>query len=139
MVGKMSKLLSIKNAILTRSSKIPHLDLAVLAVAIATYVGLVWSRLSVWSIWFDEAFTAYINRFNFADIAHYTSTDMHPPFYYWLIKVWTSVFGTSDVGFRSLSMVLGVGIIILGFVLLKKLFSKRVAMLGVVLLALSPM
>ncbi len=117
----------------------PHIDMAVLVAAITAYIGLVGTRLSTWSIWFDEAFTAYIVRFNFADIAHYTGNDMHPPLYYWLIKVWTSVFGTTEAGFRSFSLVFGVVTIILGFLLLKKLFGRRSAILGVWLLALSPM
>lgn len=117
----------------------PHIDIAMLSAAVLAYLGLVGARLSTWSIWFDEAFTAYITRFNFADIAHYTGNDMHPPLYYWLIKAWTSVFGTNEIGFRSFSMVFGVVTIVLGFLLLKRLFSRRAAILGAWLLALSPM
>lgn len=114
-------------------------DISMLFAAILAYVGLVSARLSTWSIWFDEAFTAYITRFNFAEIAHYTGNDMHPPLYYWLIKVWTSVFGTNEIGFRSFSMVFGVVTIVLGFLLLRRLFSRRAATVGAWLLALSPM
>ena len=116
-----------------------YIDVAMLSTAVVAYIGLVGGRLSTWSIWFDEAFTAYIVRFDFADIAHYTGNDMHPPLYYWLVKIWTSIFGTSEAGFRSLSLVFGIAVIILGFLLLKKLFGRRTAMLGVWLLALSPM
>ncbi len=117
----------------------PHIDVAMLLSAILAYLGLVGARLATWSIWFDEAFTAYITRFNVSEIAHYTGNDMHPPLYYWLVKGWTSIFGTDEVGFRSFSMVFGVVTIILGFVLLKKLFNRRTAILGAWLLALSPM
>ena len=117
----------------------PHIDIAMLSAAILTYAGLAAARIASWSIWFDEAFTAYITRFNVAEIAHYTGNDMHPPLYYWLIKGWTSVFGTNEVGFRSFSLVFAIVTIILGFLLLKKLFSRQAAIIGVWLLALSPM
>lgn len=116
-----------------------YIDGVSLAAAAAAYVGIVATHISTWSIWFDEAFTAYIVRFNFIDIARYTATDVHPPLYYWLVKIWVSVWGTSEFAFRSFSMVCGVIAIVLGFMLIRKLFGKSAAMLGAWLMALSPM
>lgn len=117
----------------------PHIDLVGVIAAIAAYVGLVLTHISTWSIWFDEAFTAYIVRFNYAEIARYTATDVHPPLYYWVVKAWTSVWGTSELAFRSFSMVCGALTIVVAFVLLRKLFGKSVAVLGAWCMALSPM
>ena len=122
-----------------RISSLPHLDIAALIAAIIAYSTLVLSHIATWSIWFDEAFTAYIVRFNYLDIARYTATDVHPPLYYWLVKVWTSLWGTSELAFRSFSLVCGVIAIVLGFMLLRKLFGARAAMLGAWFMALSPM
>ncbi|MEO5948974.1 MAG: glycosyltransferase family 39 protein [Candidatus Saccharimonas sp.] len=122
-----------------RISSYPHIDIAALVLATSAYIGFVFAHISTWSIWFDEAFTAYIVRFDYADIARYTATDVHPPLYYWMIKAWTSLWGTSELAFRSFSMVCGVIAIVLGFVLLKKLFGKRAAVLGAWFIALSPM
>lgn len=122
-----------------RLESVHHLDIIGLVAAMTAYAGLVLSHISTWSIWFDEAFTAYLVRFSYADIAHYTATDVHPPLYYWVVKLWTSLWGTNELAFRSLSMVFGVVAIGLGFVLLRKLFGKRAAVLGAWLMALSPM
>jgi len=123
----------------SRIGSLPHLDIVALITAMLAYAGLVVSHITTWSIWFDEAFTAYIVRFNYIDIARYTATDVHPPLYYWLVKAWTSIWGTSELAFRSFSLVCGVVAIGLGFVLLKKLFGARAAMLGAWLMAISPM
>jgi uncharacterized membrane protein len=116
-----------------------YFDVASLLVAIGTYAGLVLSHIATWSIWFDEAFTAYIVRFDFLEIARYTATDVHPPLYYWVAKAWTMLFGTSELAFRSLSMVCGALAIAWGFVLICKLFGARAAVLGAWFMALSPM
>jgi mannosyltransferase len=33
------------------------------------------------------------------EIARRTAFDIHPPFYYWLLKGWVSLFGTGEIGF----------------------------------------
>ncbi len=45
------------------------------------------------SIWFDEAYGAYLMRYDFSEIARFTANDVHPPLYYWLLKVWQDLFG----------------------------------------------
>lgn len=115
------------------------LDVTVLLATVIAYSVQTFSTISHWSIWFDEAFSAYIVRFNFADIAHYTSLDVHPPLYYWTLKVWTSIFGTNELGFRSLSLFFGVIAIVFSFLLMKKLFGRKAAYISALLLAVSPM
>ncbi len=135
----MQKLHTLVKRTGARISSLPHLDIVALVAAMMAYAGLVLSHITTWSIWFDEAFTAYIVRFNYVDIARYTATDVHPPLYYWLVKAWTSMWGTSELAFRSFSMVCGIVAIVLGFILLRKLFGARAAAIGAWLMALSPM
>ncbi len=97
-----------------------------------------WGNINRWSIWFDEAFTAYINRFDFMQIVHYTALDVHPPLHYWLTKVWTSLFGVSEVGFRSLSLVFALVTLVGVYFLISRLFSKKQAIWAVGLVALAP-
>lgn len=110
-----------------------------LVVALIGYVLLAWHKLSYWSIWFDEAFSAYLTRFSYIGIAKYTSDDVHPPLFYWALKGWTSLFGWSDVSFRSLSIAFAVVAIIFAFLLAKRAFGRRVAAVVAFCLALSPM
>ncbi|MDN5275514.1 MAG: rane protein of unknown function [Candidatus Saccharibacteria bacterium] len=91
------------------------------------------------SIWFDEAFSAYITQFNFVDIARYTATDVHPPLYYWLLKSWELVFGDSALALRSLSVLFAMATGIIGYFLLKRFFGLRTAAVGLLLFVLSPM
>jgi mannosyltransferase len=116
-----------------------HLDMVVLATGIVIYATIVLSTTTQWSIWFDEAFSAYIVRFDLAAIAQYTAADVHPPMYYWILKGWTSLFGTTELGFRSLSLVCGAVAISFGFFIVKKLFNRRAAWISLLLLVISPM
>lgn len=114
-------------------------SLTALAVAIGGFLALTLTRLTASSIWFDEAFSAYITKYNLSEITHYTALDVHPPLYYWLLKGWTSLFGTSAIAFRSMSVFFGVITLILLFFLIKKLFNRKTAALSVFLVAISPL
>ncbi len=105
---------------------------------------IVYAVLSLWnitksSIWFDEAFGAYLIRFDFFEIAKYTAADVHPPMYYWLLKLWSMVFGDSEVALRSLSVLFGAIAIVFGYLLINKLFNKNAARLSLIFMVLSPM
>ena len=106
---------------------------------ISGFLSIVFLTISKASIWFDEAFSAYIIRFNFAEIWHYTSVDVHPPLYYFLLKIWSVFFGSSDFVLRSLSAFFGVLTIILAYFLVKRLYNKKIALLASSFLAISPM
>ena len=60
------------------------------------------------SLWSDEGNTWALLSRSFTQIARDAAADIHPPGYYWLLKVWSMVFGTSAVGMRSFSALLGV-------------------------------
>ena len=70
------------------------------------------------SIWFDESYSAYLIRGDFSDIWTLTASDVHPPFYYFCLKVWSLIFGYSDVSLRFMSVFLGALTIIILFYLL---------------------
>lgn len=105
---------------------------------------IIYAVLALWditksSIWFDEAFGMYLIRFDFWDVAKYTASDVHPPLYYWLLKLWTMLFGTNELAIRSMSVLFGVIAIIFGYLLIRKLFSKNAASLSLLFMVLSPM
>jgi 4-amino-4-deoxy-L-arabinose transferase-like glycosyltransferase len=117
----------------------PRFDWIFLGVALAVYIGLALFNIAKGSIWFDEAFSAYIIQFNFWDIARYTATDVHPPFYYWVLKIWASIFGHSELGLRSMSIFFGLVTAVFGYLLVLRKFGRRAALMGVAILALSPL
>jgi uncharacterized membrane protein len=48
------------------------------------------------SLWADEGNSAALAGRPFAVIAEQAALDIHPPLYYWLLKIWCSLFGQSD-------------------------------------------
>ena len=110
-----------------------------LGFIITIYSSIVIGNLTRWSIWFDEAFSAYIIRFDFGEIARLTAFDVHPPLYYWLLKLWTIAFGTSELAVRSMSLMFGIIAIIGFYVLIKRLFkSTNIALLASGFVAITP-
>ena len=117
----------------------PKLDWGVLLLGLAIFVTIALLNAPRASIWFDEAFSAYLIQFNFWDIARYTASDVHPPVYYWILKVWSELFGTTDLALRSLSIVFGAGVITTAFFLTRKLFGRLIAAVALLFLTVSPM
>jgi len=58
------------------------------------------------SLWLDEAVTANVIRnYGFMQIiSKFSPTDFHPPLYYLFIKLWTNVFGYSEIALRMPSV-----------------------------------
>jgi len=117
----------------------PKTDITILAIGLAVFLLIAGFNAPRASIWFDEAFSAYIAQFSFWDIARYTASDVHPPVYYWLLKVWVSMFGTTELAYRSLSMLFGAAAAAVAFSLSRKLFGRKVAWLSLLFIVLSPM
>lgn len=110
-----------------------------LVASIGVFLALTLSRLTLPSAWFDEGYSMYLMRYDLADLTHYTAIDVHPPLYYYLLKGWTSLFGGSVAVCRLLSVVLGVVVLVLVYLLIKKLFNRKSASLATLLVAISPM
>ena len=91
------------------------------------------------AIWYDEAYSAYLVRGDFVQIWNMTSIDVHPPFYYFCLKVWSLIFGTSDVALRSMSVFFAAIGIILAYFLLKRWFGAKAAAWGTFGLSLAPL
>ncbi|HRC27944.1 MAG TPA: glycosyltransferase family 39 protein [Candidatus Saccharimonas sp.] len=109
----------------------------ILGLAVASLISL--GNMSQWSVWFDEAFSAMIIHHNFFDIARYTAYDVHPPLYYWTLKLWTMLWGDGPIGLRSLSLVWLLLAICVLYVFVRNYFGRLAAALSVLLLATSPM
>ena len=66
-------------------------------------------------------------------------SESNPPLYYALAWGWTKVFGSGEVGIRSLSALLGTLTVPLGYPIGRQLASRRTGLLLTALLALNPM
>ena len=113
-------------------SKMAGLAILLLAVATRFY------RLGYQSLWSDEGNSLSLARAGFGEIAVRTAFDIHPPFYYWLLKIWVSLFGESEFGLRSLSATLGVLLVGLIYGLGRKWFGTQVGRAAALVAALAP-
>lgn len=115
------------------------LDAGAILASCAIFVAIACANVGRFSTWFDESFTHFLLKFGPLDIAKWTAEDVHPPLFYWLLKAWSCVFRSDIVAFRSFAIFWGVVAIVLAFFVAKKLFGRRVALLSLPLVALSPM
>jgi len=91
------------------------------------------------SLWLDEAIGALVvkNQTFLQILREFPLHDNHPPLYYITLKLWTDIFGYSEVALRSLSVLFGVLTIFLVYKI-GKLISPGLGILAALLLATSP-
>ncbi len=115
-----------------------------------------WSKVNIWiilvlglglrlialnqSFWMDEAITATVVK-NFSLIGVVTkfiASDTHPPLYYLILRIWSLIFGYSEISLRFPSVIFGVITI---FIVYKigLLFSKKTAYISAFLMAAAPL
>ncbi len=113
--------------------------LAIVAPALIGMLYLVLCFASIdQSIWFDESYSAYLIRFDFKDILNFTAADVHPPLYYFLLKIWSMIFGYTDFALRAMSALFGALAILFAYMWIKYKYGKAAAILGALFLAISP-
>lgn len=97
------------------------------------------ATLDARSFWFDEAATVRVLSGSFGQmldrIPAYEGT---PPLYYVLAWFWTQVFGTGEVGLRSLSVVFGTLTIPVAYAAARRAVSARAGLVAALLAAVSP-
>lgn len=92
------------------------------------------------SLWFDESYTAYLISGDFGEIWDLTALDVHPPLFYFALKIWSMIFGSADVALRAFSLFFGALAIILLFHLVRyKTRKLSLSALSALLVAICPM
>lgn len=96
-------------------------------------------------LWYDEAFAVLFSSKGPAAMIYGTlaseqgvAADVHPLLYYSLLWLWGGAFGTSPVVVRSLSVLIGVALVLTGYGLARSLFGRRVAAFAGIALVISP-
>ncbi len=95
---------------------------------------MLWQR----DFWYDEAFTGIITRMSWPEMWWMIFHDVHPPFYYYILKLWASMFDYSLFGLRSFSILMGMASVWSIYWIGKKLFSERVGLVSSFFMAVSP-
>lgn len=94
--------------------------------------------------WGDEILSLDITRTYLQDIKglfeYLKAVEIHPPLYYLLQNIWIKLFGISEFSIRFLSVLFGVGVIVLGYYAGKILFkSERIGLTAAFIIAILPM
>jgi hypothetical protein len=96
-------------------------------------------RLDSQPLWWDEGWTLYFATADIPTMIARTAIDIHPPFYYLILHLWTLVAGSSAISVRLFSVLLGVVSIPLIFVVGRRLFGVRVGIMAALAMALAPL
>ncbi len=90
--------------------------------------------------WYDEAFTGILIHQSWGDMFQSIVHDVHPPLYYWLLKIWSLGFGSSVLALRAFSVTCGVALIGTVFATLKAWHKDTVwpALIGALVITVSP-
>ena len=94
----------------TWDSSVLYCWIAIILVACLVYT----TGITHESIWFDEAYSAVMAGHSFSQIISLTAIDKHPPLYFLLLRVVSTVLGTSDWALRILSVAGAVALVALG-------------------------
>ncbi|MBS1251393.1 MAG: hypothetical protein MAG451_00426 [Anaerolineales bacterium] len=108
--------------------------LAVLLLAL----GLRVFRLDGQSLWYDEGTSVALAGRSLTTITRSSAADIHPPFYYYLLHGWTTLFGFSPTAVRALSAFTGTALVVLTWALGRRLFGSAVGLTAAFLAAVSP-
>ncbi len=95
-----------------------------LAVLLLAF-GLRFHKLEAQSFWNDEGNSARLSERAIPLIIEGTASDIHPPFYYLILRGWRELVGETELGLRSFSAFVGVGTVAVTLALGKELITKE--------------
>ncbi|MCB9076715.1 MAG: glycosyltransferase family 39 protein [Anaerolineaceae bacterium] len=95
-------------------------------------------RLGQQSLWYDETVSAFLAGQSIPDLIAHTARDIHPPGYYLLLHVWTVLAGNNEFSLAFFSVICGLLIIPLTYVLAYWLTNRPVALWSALLVTVSP-
>ncbi len=99
------------------------------------------ATLDVQSFWYDEAVTVGLVHLDFGSMLdHIPNSESTPPLYYVLAWLWTQLFGSGEVGIRSLSALFGTAAIPVFYLAARELArSERAGVAVAALAAFNPL
>jgi 4-amino-4-deoxy-L-arabinose transferase-like glycosyltransferase len=109
-----------------------------------TFLGLILRLINIKAepYWGDEVLSLDLTRhFNSISqlLTYLREVEFHPPLYYISLHYWIHWFGQGTMAVRSLSLIFGLGCIVLVYFLGKKIFqSEKVGLIAALILAVLP-
>lgn len=106
--------------------------LLLLAAALRFY------RLDAQSFWNDEGNSARLAERSLASITIGTASDIHPPLYYYALHFWRALLGQSEFALRALSVLCGLALVGLIYIIARRLFDEPAALVAALIAAVNP-
>jgi uncharacterized membrane protein len=97
-----------------------------------------WLRITLLdgqSLWWDEGISLHLATSTFAEIVVNRVTNIHPPLYFFLLKIWITLTGTTAFAARYFSVMASLTQMALVFALLRRWFGRKTAVIGLLLTA----
>lgn len=87
------------------------------------------------SLWWDEGISLHLATSSFAEIIANRIVNIHPPLYFFLLKIWVALTGTTVFAARYSSVLGSFLQMALVYAVLRRWFGRRVAAVGLVMTA----
>lgn len=110
----------------------------IFAALILLSVGIMVSLAFNNSVWFDEAYSTFMARQSYWGIIEQNLTDVHPPLYYFVLKLVTSLFGYHLFVMKLVSIAGVTATMVLGATRVRRLFGDRTGFWFILLLLCGP-
>lgn len=91
------------------------------------------------NVWYDEAYSLAMIKRSFGDILRITAEDVHPPLYYFGLKLFCAIGGDVLIMSKIFSIIPLVLMMVLGYVQIGKIFEKKTGLIFVAMMALMPL
>ena len=89
------------------------------------------------AVWWDEGWSVWVARQSLLQIAYQTGHDVHPPIYFWLLHLWRTASGDSELALRLLSALFGTLTVAATYLLGTAVANRRAGFLAALFLTLS--
>lgn len=90
------------------------------------------------AVWYDEAYSMAMIRHSFGEISMITAQDVHPPLYYFMLKIFTMPFGYSLAAAKIFSIIPLLLTLIIGYVKLSDIVNKKTGLMFCLMFAMLP-
>lgn len=100
--------------------KIDIVFASLLCVYALIWIILTYSRINNNAFWGDEAWTINFSNYSFGEIARMTANDVHPPLYYWIVKILVMIFGATASVYRLASWIAYVALLLISLTYIRK-------------------
>ncbi len=115
-------------------------ELQLLGGIVALAALLRFATLDQQSFWYDEAVTVGLLKLNFGDLLdRIPESESTPPLYYAVAWLWAKLFGTGEIGLRSLSALCGTAFVPTMYAIGARAVGARVGLVGAGLAAVNPL